>query len=91
LPPDIVTLIVTPQESVALNYLIYSGAQLTLALRARGDNGVLPTDAVTLQYLMDVYRIPFPVKLPYGNEPRIDLLKPPVLINDLPAPTPAPQ
>jgi pilus assembly protein CpaB len=83
-PPDIVTLIMWPQDAVTLNFLIYSGAEITLALRAAGDDTQTLTDAVTLQYLMDVYRIPLPAKLPYGLEPRIDDLEPPVLENDKP-------
>jgi pilus assembly protein CpaB len=83
-PPDIVTLIMWPQDAVTLNFLIYSGAEITLALRAAGDDTQTLTDAVTLQYLMDVYRIPLPAKLPYGLEPRIDDLEAPVLENDKP-------
>jgi len=83
-PPDIVTLIMTPQEAITLNYLIYTGAEITLALRAAGDGTREDTNAVTLQYLMDVYRIPLPVRLPYGTQPRIDVLEPPVLENDPP-------
>ncbi len=92
-PPDIITLIVSPQQAVALNYLIYAGAELTLALRSPEDDGALyNTDAVTLQYLLDVYRIPVPVKLPYGMQPRVDELIAPELANDsrLPDPTPVP-
>jgi len=81
-PPDIVTLIMTPQEAITLNYLIYTGAEITLALRAANDGSREDTNAVTLQYLMDVYRIPLPVRLPYGTQPRIDELAPPVLEND---------
>ena len=84
LPPDIVTLIMWPQDAVTLNFLIYSGAEITLALRSAGDDTQTLTDAVTLQYLMDVYRIPLPAKLPYGLEPRIDELESPVLENDKP-------
>jgi Flp pilus assembly protein CpaB len=83
-PPDIVTLIMWPQDAVTLNFLIYSGAEITLALRSAGDDTQTLTDAVTLQYLMDVYRIPLPAKLPYGLEPRIDELEAPVLENDKP-------
>lgn len=83
-PPDIVTLIMWPQDAVTLNFLIYSGAEITLALRAAGDDTQTLTDAVTLQYLMDVYRIPLPAKLPYGFQPRIDELEAPVLENDKP-------
>ena len=73
--PDIITLIVSPQDAVTLNYLIYSGAQLSLVLRGAGDDQKVQTEAVTLQYLMDQYNIPVPTKLPYGFEPRVDVLK----------------
>ncbi len=82
LAPDIVTLIMWPQDAVTLNYLLYTGAEITLALRGANDNGRVDTDAVTLQYLMDVYRIPLPVRLPYGTLERIDVLQAPVLEND---------
>lgn len=87
--PDVITLIVSPQDAVTLNYLLFSGAQLTLALRAAGDDSRIQTEAVTLQFLLDQYNIPIPVKLPYGAEPRTDLLVPPVLQNDI-VPTPEP-
>lgn len=82
--PDLITIIVNPQDAVTLNYLLYSGAQLTLALRGAGDDQRVQTEAVTLQYLMDQYNIPVPAKLPYGMEPRVDMLTPPVLENDKP-------
>jgi pilus assembly protein CpaB len=84
-PPDIITLIMWPQDAVTLNYLLYTGAQVTLALRGAGsvNEASTATDAVTLQYLMDVYRIPLPVRLPYGTTPGIDVLVPPVLENNL--------
>ncbi|RME06522.1 MAG: hypothetical protein D6803_06300 [Anaerolineae bacterium] len=72
--PDIVTLIMNPQDAVALKYLINSGAQITLLLRASGDDTPIATEAVTLQYLFDVYNIPIPAKLPYAIDPRIDRL-----------------
>ena len=88
--PDLITLIVNPQDAVTLNYLIYSGtAQLTLALRASGDDSRVQTEVVTLQFLLDQYKIPVPVKLPYGLEPRLDKLVSPFLPNDVPA-TPRP-
>lgn len=73
-PPDVITLIVTPQDAVTLNYLIYSGAKLTLVLRGSGDDTRVQTEAVTLQFLMDQYKVPIPAKLPYGLEPRVDTL-----------------
>jgi len=71
-PPDVITLIVSPQDAITLNYLIFSGAQMTLALRPSEDDTRVQTDAVTLQYLLDTYSIPVPVRLPYGMEPRVD-------------------
>lgn len=90
-PPDLITLIVSPQDAVTLNYLIFSGAQLTLALRAANDASLTQTEAVTMQYLLDVYNFPVPVKLPYALEPRVDTLVQPKLPNDaLATPTPVP-
>ncbi|TAK10945.1 MAG: hypothetical protein EPO32_13510 [Anaerolineae bacterium] len=82
LPPDIIVLIVSPQDAVTLNYLIYSGAEITLALRSASDTGTSATQAVTLQFLLDTYQIPVPVRLPYGLEPRLEILAAPTLIND---------
>ena len=86
--PDVVTLLVKPQDAVTLNYLMFSGAQLTLALRSPQDNTLALTEAVTLQYLLERYNIPIPVKLPYGVNPRVDDLELPELPNDLPTPVP---
>jgi pilus assembly protein CpaB len=80
--PDLITLIVAPQDAVTLNYLIYSGAQLTLALRSAGDDTRVQTEAATLDFLLTQYNVPVPVKLPYGLEPRIDELASPQLPND---------
>ena len=88
-PPDVITLIVSPQDAVTLNYLIYGGAELTLVLRNPRDTDVPVTEAVTLSYLLDQYNIPIPVKLPYGFEPAVTALVPPSLRNDnVPAPQP---
>jgi pilus assembly protein CpaB len=81
-PPDVITLIVRPQDAVTMNYLLFAGAELTLALRATGDTAVESTEAATLQYLLDTYNIPVPAKLPYGLEPRIDVPALPILEND---------
>lgn len=88
-PPDVITLIVSPQDAVTLNYLIYSGAQLTLVLRAAGDDTRVQTEAATLDFLLKHYNIPVPVKLPYGLEPRVDDLALPSLPFDV-KPTPVP-
>jgi len=83
--PDIVTLIVTPQEALALNWAMKTGVDLVLTLRAPGDTSADVTTSVTLQYLFDTYVITVPAKQPYGLEPRLDDLIVPVLPND-PAP-----
>lgn len=82
-PPDVITLIVDPQDAVTLNYLIFSGAQLTLALRSAGDTGAFATEPATLQFVMQQYNIPAPAKLPFGLEPRIDQAVMPQLENDV--------
>jgi pilus assembly protein CpaB len=88
-PPDVITLIVSPQDAVTLNYLIYGGAQLTLVLRNPRDADTTATEAVTLSYLLDQYNIPIPVKLPYGFQPAVTALVPQRLPNDN-TPTPQP-
>ncbi len=85
-PPDLITLIVSPQDAVTLNYLVYAGADLTLALRSVGDDSVISTDAVTLEYLLTTYNIPEPSKLPYGLEPHVESLISPTQQNQLPQP-----
>ncbi|MBN1302883.1 MAG: hypothetical protein JXA13_00505 [Anaerolineales bacterium] len=81
--PDLLTLIVSPQDSVALTYLMYSGAKLSLTLRNASDESRVATESATLQYLLSQYNIPVPAKLPYAVEPRIDELILPFLPNDV--------
>jgi pilus assembly protein CpaB len=84
--PDIVTLIVSPQDALALNWAIKAGVDLVLTLRAPGDTSADETTSVTLQYLLDNYDITVPIRLPIGLEPRLDEIIEPVLPNDTPAP-----
>ncbi len=86
--PSLITLIVPPQDAVTLNYLMNTGAQLTMVLRGAGDEQRVKTEAVTLQYLMDQYNVPVPAKLPYGLEQRVDLLRVPTVSGTA---TPAPK
>ena len=72
--PGSVTLIVSPQDTVVLNYLLLSGAKLSMALKGAGDQNSFATDPVTLQYIMDQKNLPSPVKLPYSIAPRIDII-----------------
>lgn len=83
--PDIITLIVTPQDALAINWAIGSGATLTLTLRSPDDATATETVSVTLQYLMQTYNVTLPVRLPYGSASNTGSIVVPVLPNDAPA------
>lgn len=70
--PDIVTLIVSPQDALALKWALKAGADLTLTLRAPDDDSETETTSVTLQYLIDNYDIAVPSKVSYGTEPNLE-------------------
>jgi Flp pilus assembly protein CpaB len=82
-PPDIITLVVTPQDAVTLTYMIYANIPLNLTLRRGGDDSRQDTEAATLGFLLSQYNIPVPVKLAYGLTPRVDILALPFLPNDI--------
>jgi pilus assembly protein CpaB len=81
--PDIVTLMVNPQDSISLNYFVYSGAILSMSLRNPNDTSRFDAQSATLTSLLTQYNISLPSKLPYAMQPRIDLLFPPLLPNDV--------
>ncbi len=70
--PDIITLIVSPQDALVIDYInrlreIYPGAvKITYALRPPGDTNTVATESVTLQYLFTRYTISLPAKLDYS-------------------------
>jgi pilus assembly protein CpaB len=86
--PDIVTLIVTPQDSVTLTYLLNAQqldpagnktqVRLSMTLRNSTDHGRYPTEASTLQFLLSQYNIPIPAKLPYALQPALPSLLSPL-------------
>jgi Flp pilus assembly protein CpaB len=80
--PDLITLIVSPQDADMLDYMVYTSAQITLALRNPNDQSRQATNAITLQFALSQYNIPVPAKLPYGTQPRVDALVQPTLPND---------
>lgn len=80
--PDIITLIVTPQDSITLSYLMYTNAQISLTLRNPSDLARQATEASTLQFLLSQYNIPVPAKLPYAMQPALSTLVSPFLTND---------
>ena len=88
LAPDIVTLIVTPQDALTLQWAIGSGATLTLTLRSPDDTTATETVSVTLQYLMQTYNVTLPVRLPSGAATPLTEIIVPVLPNDAPVSAP---
>ncbi len=81
-PPDVVTLIVTPQEALALNWAVRSGVDISLTLRAPNDTTEDRTTSVTLQYMVDTYRLTVPTKLPYALDLKLESPLNIVLPND---------
>jgi pilus assembly protein CpaB len=81
--PDIVTLIVNPQDSISLNFFVYSGAILTMTLRNPEDRSLIDAQVTNLSTLLAQYGISLPSKLPYATQPRVDILAPPALPNDV--------
>lgn len=70
-PPDIVTLGVTPQYAVVLVWAIEAKLPLTLALRSATDTSRVPTQPVTLDFIMNEFRIDLPGRRDYTIEPAI--------------------
>lgn len=81
--PDIVTLMVNPQDSISLNYFVYSGAVLSMTLRNPNDTSRFAAESATLTSLLTQYNISLPSKLPYASQIRVDVLNPPLLPNDI--------
>lgn len=83
-PPDIITLIVSPQDALVLNYFLYSKARFTMVLRAANDPSRVVTDSVTLQYVLEnpTFRIAVPTQLQYGLQPAVRDTRPPKLFNE---------
>jgi Flp pilus assembly protein CpaB len=72
LPPDSITLIVSNQDALVLEYVKQVAAknagsvQVTFALRSAGDSSLTETESVTLQYMFERFAIALPSKLAYG-------------------------
>jgi pilus assembly protein CpaB len=76
-PPPVrpVTLAVSRQEAIALDYAQAIGARVNFVLRRAGDDGTTTTESVTLRYVMDQYNIELPPKLPHGVTPPLSELE----------------
>jgi len=89
--PDIITLMVTPQDSITLTYLLNiqqldpagtvannrTQTRLSMTLRNPNDQARQATESATLQFLLSQYSIPVPAKLPYALQPALPYLLPP--------------
>jgi hypothetical protein len=82
-PPDILVIEVTPEEAVAINFLLRMRADLTYALRSAGDTTVFTIPSMDLKRLMDDFKIDLPPSLAYGSAARVDQPYIPVLGNDI--------
>lgn len=82
-PPDILVIEVSPEEAVAIGYLIRIKADLSYALRSAGDTTVFSIPSMDLKRLMDDFKIDLPPNLAYGSAPRVDTPYIPVLGNDV--------
>ncbi|MCC7118237.1 MAG: hypothetical protein IT310_06900 [Anaerolineales bacterium] len=81
--PDLVTLLVSPQDSIVLSYLIQTKAKLTMTVRNPSDEARQATEASTLQFLLGQYNIPVPGKLPYALHPATNTLDSLILPTDV--------
>jgi Flp pilus assembly protein CpaB len=81
-PPDILVIEVSPEEALAVDYLIRIKADLSYAMRSAGDTTVFNIPSMDLKRLMDDFKIDLPPNLAYGSTPRMDQPFIPVLGND---------
>ncbi len=69
--PLIITLAVPPQDALVLVWAVDSQIPITLALRQAGDDRVVNTDPVTLDYMIRTYNAQPPNALEFALEPPI--------------------
>jgi Flp pilus assembly protein CpaB len=73
--PDLVTLVVDPQDAVMLAWVVESGLPVFFTLRSATDETTSETTSVTLEYMLTTYQIPQPPRLPYALEPPITAIR----------------
>ena len=69
--PLIITLGVTPQDALVLTWAVDAQIPITLVLRAAGDDRIVNTDPVTLDYMIRNYNATPPNALEFALEPPI--------------------
>ena len=65
-PPNMVILVVSPQQALMLQWLRESDAIIDLALRGATDRAPADTTTVTLQYLFETFNVTLPPKLDFA-------------------------
>ena len=65
--PNVVILIVDPQQALILQWLRESDAIIDLALRGTPDRAPVGTTSVTLQYVFDTFNVTLPPKLDFTS------------------------
>lgn len=73
--PDIVTLGVTPQDAVVLVWFVEARLPITLTLRSAGDISEIPTQQVSLDFILETYRITPPIGREIALEPAITSIR----------------
>lgn len=73
--PDIITLGVSPQDAVVLVWFVEARLPLTFALRSATTTSQVPTDPVTLDYIMNRFRIDLPGRRPFSIQPAITSIR----------------
>ena len=63
--PDVISLIVTPQDAIALSYLLELEVRFNLTLRNDEDINVTDTVSADMEYFLSQYNVVIPEKLPY--------------------------
>jgi Flp pilus assembly protein CpaB len=81
--PDILVVEVTPEEALAINFVMRLYGDLTYALRSAGDTTAISVPSMDLKRLMDDFKIDLPPNLSYGTVPKIEAPFSYVLGNDV--------
>ena len=67
----IITLAVSPQDALVLTWAVDAQIPITLALRQAGDDRVVATDPVSLDYMIRTFNAQPPNALEFALEPPI--------------------
>jgi Flp pilus assembly protein CpaB len=80
---DILIVEVSPEEALAINFVLRLKGDITYAMRSAGDTTVFNIPSLDLKRLMETFKIDLPSKLSYGTSSRVDQPYIPVLGNDV--------